>query len=253
MGRTSRGLVGAVFAAVGVASCNVVAGLSSIKYSTTGSGGACGGGCNGGGPVETAGPGTGGFGMGGFGSGGAAGTGGLVATGGQSSSPSAVQSVGPGGGGTACECTPNATSTEACGNCGTATRTCGSNCMWGAYGTCEGEGACKPGASDSASCGNCGTHSRTCAADCTWNAYGTCTGEGACAPGATRTGCDPCGQEVCNNACAWGSTCEPQKQCLYKSGGSFQCCGAGKCQFCNEATCDWFACQDCSGCPDCGC
>ncbi len=215
MGRTSRGLVGAVFAAVGVASCNVVAGLSSIKYSTTGSGGACGGGCNGGGPVETAGPGTGGFGMGGFGSGGAAGTGGLVATGGQSSSPSAVQSVGPGGGGTACECTPNATSTEACGNCGTATRTCGSNCMWGAYGTCEGEGACKPGASDSA--------------------------------------CDPCGQEVCNNACAWGSTCEPQKQCLYKSGGSFQCCGAGKCQFCNEATCDWFACQDCSGCPDCGC
>jgi hypothetical protein len=54
---------------------------------------------------------------------------------------------------------------------------------------------------------------------------------------------------VCGSNCKWGG-CVPLsgKQCLYKSGTSYRCCGSSHWQFCDEATCDYFPCQACSGC-----
>ena len=112
-------------------------------------------------------------------------------------------------------------------------------------------GACAPGAVDTVACGNCntGTKSRTCTGSCTWGAYGGCSGGGTCSPGATMGGCDPCGEEVCQSDCKWGA-CQPLagKQCLYKAGKDYKCCGSEEWQFCDEATCDWFPCAGCSGC-----
>ncbi len=138
-----------------------------------------------------------------------------------------------------------------CGSCGTGTqtrtRTCGATCAWGAwsaFGACSGGGSgeCTPGMTDTQTeaCGNCmtgrRTRTRTCdAATCAWGAYGAwsaCSGGGICAPGATRTGCDPCGVEVCSATCSWGS-CQPSVAggCLRirpgtsgPPGNNYRCC-----------------------------
>jgi hypothetical protein len=77
-------------------------------------------------------------------------------------------------------CVPGTTVTEACGNCGTVTRTCSKYCGWSA-GTCTGQPAdsCVPLAIDlsTAGCGAAETYrQRSCKADCTWNNFSsTCS------------------------------------------------------------------------------
>ena len=156
-------------------------------------------------------------------------------------------------------CTPGQveTDSQACGNCGSQTRTrsCTSNCGWGswsAWGGCGSQGVCAPGATDSASqaCGNCGnqSHSRTCNASCQWDAFGGwsgCSGQGTCAPGATQ-GCGdtsaPCEQQTCGSNCQWGGCgLKPGAACTWKSGTHYQCCGTNQWQFCSSS-CKWFGC-----------
>ncbi len=74
-------------------------------------------------------------------------------------------------------CMPGTTEQEACGNCGTRTKTCGNYCTW-SVGQCTGQPAdsCSPGGIDLSTAG-CTTpdtyRSRSCKTDCTWNAFGT--------------------------------------------------------------------------------
>jgi hypothetical protein len=77
-------------------------------------------------------------------------------------------------------CTPPDTETEACGKCGTRTRTCSAFGSFGPWSSCRGEGVCTPGDTDMTGCFGLGT--RTCSATCTW---GTCSGTTgkACADG----------------------------------------------------------------------
>lgn len=107
-----------------------------------------------------------------------------------------------------CVCTPGQTQSEACGNCGTRSRTCTSACQWGAWSACTGQGVCSPGATQTDACGNCGTRSRTCTSSCTWGAFSTCAGQGVCAPGTVeeRACCD-CGTQrrTCSASCTWGA------------------------------------------------
>ena len=54
--------------------------------------------------------------------------------------------------GPSCDCTAGDKQKEACGNCGTRHRTCGSDCHWGGWSSCEGQGPCgRPQASSQAS------------------------------------------------------------------------------------------------------
>jgi hypothetical protein len=118
---------------------------------------------------------------------------------------------------------------------------------WGAWGGCSGAGACKPGdPPQTQACGNCGTQSRTCdTASCTWNAYGACTGQGVCAPTATDTTSRFCsvlgnnywcpldatqpGSRTCAADCTWGAwgwgACN----------GDEICSGSGGCCPCNPS------------------
>ena len=93
-----------------------------------------------------------------------------------------------------CECTAGESQTRDCGNCGSHTRTCRSDCQWGAWSDCTGQGACSPGATQDRACCDCGTETRTCRNDCSWGDYGACGGPD---PGggtqACETGeCGPC-------------------------------------------------------------
>ncbi len=163
--------------------------------------------------------------------------------------------------------------TRACGACGEGlerrSRTCGSDCRHGAFSewsACMTSAECSPGATDRErrACGNCDlgsqSRSRTCdAATCRWGAFGswsTCSGGGGCAPGAVRTGCDPCGVEVCTASCTWGA-CQPAagNECLRirpgttgPPGNNYRCCGTRRWQFCLD-TCRWS--PSCDACPSC--
>lgn len=90
------------------------------------------------------------------------------------------------------ECDPD--SSEACGSDGT--RECGGDCRWG---TCE-EQRCM--GSETRACGNCGTARRTCA-NGTWSSWSECSGERDCAPN-SREACDAGGERVCVGSCTWG-------------------------------------------------
>ena len=74
-------------------------------------------------------------------------------------------------------CVPGSTVTEACGNCGTRTKTCSQYCGY-AVAACKGEpvSSCVPGSVDLANAG-CSTtdayHQRTCASTCTYGNFGT--------------------------------------------------------------------------------
>lgn len=172
-------------------------------------------------------------------------------------------------------CAPGATdsASQSCGTCGGGTqqrtRSCGTDCTWGAWsnwGSCTGDtgGACTPGQeqTERGDCGNCGsrTRKRTCTSGCTWGAWGswgTCSGQGVCAPGATRTGCDrnsagtptTCGVQRCNSSCSWNTACElaPGAACLSGQGSNYGCCtapgGGSGWRFCNASTCQWYACE----------
>ncbi|MFK7985857.1 MAG: hypothetical protein AB8I08_07475 [Sandaracinaceae bacterium] len=181
--------------------------------------------------------------------------------------------AGPPDTGPPCDCMFEEVDTErrACG-CGTGmesrTRTC-DGCRYGEFGPWMGcEAECGPGDVDEETrpCGPCGggleRRARTCGATCafgSWGEWSSCDGAGACAPGATRSGCDPCGREVCTSACTWGA-CEPFEafECLRirpgtagPPGNNYRCCGSDQWQFCLD-TCMWSAvCEACTECLDC--
>jgi hypothetical protein len=76
-------------------------------------------------------------------------------------------------------CVPGTSVTEACGNCGTVTKTCTQYCAYSA-GACMGQPAnsCVPGSIDytTAGCGVSTYRNRTCGATCTYGSYSaTCT------------------------------------------------------------------------------
>lgn len=91
---------------------------------------------------------------------------------------------------------------------------------WSDYGACENEltGGCIPGTTTTEACGNCGTRSRTCSQYCAYTFTG-CKGEpvNACVPGAVDlssagcTGADTYHQRTCGVACTYGNfglTCD---------------------------------------------
>ena len=164
----------------------------------------------------------------------------------QNASPAMKYIYKPGTSCGTCECTVGATQSQACGNCGTQSRTCGSDCQWGSWSSCSGEGVCAVGATQSQACGNCGTQSRTCSSSCTWGSWSSCSGEGVCAVGATESrACGNCGTQsrTCSSSCTWGSwsACEGEGECAV---GATQGCGScGGTQTCT-ASCTWGPCEE---------
>jgi len=129
---------------------------------------------------------------------------------------------------------------EACGMCGTRTRSCdASSGMWSVFGACSDEGACVPNTTracgnggmqacrgdcqwESActgqscngprtrACGNCGTQMRNCDSNTgTWSEWSACNGEGQCEPNDTRA-CGSNGTQVCGGNCEWDAACSGQ-------------------------------------------
>jgi hypothetical protein len=64
---------------------------------------------------------------------------------------------------------------------------------------CDGE--------SSQACGSCGTQSRTCTYE-GWTEWSPCEGEGACQPGAVEP-CEPYGARLCGLDCQWAEACDP--------------------------------------------
>ncbi len=155
---------------------------------------------------------------------------------------------------TSCECTAGQVQTASCGNCGTKKRTCGSNCQWGAWSSCTGQGVCSPGSTQSTGCGNCGTASRTCTNSCQWSSWGTCTGQGVCSPGSTQsTGCGNCGtaNRSCTSSCQWSSwgACTGQGPCAPGQIDTAACCDCGSQSRSCTGSCQWGGWSTCNG-PD---
>lgn len=83
-------------------------------------------------------------------------------------------------------------SEQACGNCGTQTRTCESG-EWSSWSKCANEGECAASSSEL-----CKGGSRTCDASCSWGACEQC----ACTAGETQA-CQG-GEQQCAGNCQWG-------------------------------------------------
>lgn len=165
--------------------------------------------------------------------------------------------------------------TEACGMCGTRTRTCDrASGQWSEFGQCSDEGVCMPNATRecgvngtqvcggncqwddacagqtcvgerSMACGNCGTRTRSCDMTTgTWREWSPCTDQGECAPNDER-GCGRGGTQVCNGSCRWDSGCTGQS-CL---GATTQTCGncgtqTRSCDGVTGAFGEWSECRD---------
>ncbi len=123
-----------------------------------------------------------------------------------------VPGPGMGGLGTSCMGAPS----QACGNCGTQTRTC-TNGMWSDWSTCSGTGVCAPNATQA--CEESGT--QTCGANCQWAACGCTAGETAC--GGT---CVTVSTDV-HNCGACGTDCTM----LAHVNGASAACTAGHCSY----------------------
>lgn len=167
---------------------------------------------------------------------------------------------------------------QACGNCGTQTRTCDTSTgIWSAWSACNGQGECAPNSSQSCgsggtqscggnckwsecgnqacpgastqACGKCGTQTRTCdKSSGAWSAWSACSGEGECMPKSPQT-CGNGGTQSCGGDCKWPTTCSGQK-C---AGASSQPCGNCGTQI---RTCDgnsgmWSAWSQCNGQGEC--
>jgi len=166
---------------------------------------------------------------------------------------------------------------EACGNCGTRTRSCDTSTgQWSAWSACSDQGACAPGVTRACmnngtetcgtdcewgvcggqdmpcsgaaeqACGNCGTQTRTCDMKTgEWSAWSTCAEQGTCTPGATRA-CGSEGTQTCGMDCEWLTECVGQViQC---SGASQETCGncGTRTRMCDTTTGTWSAWSVCS-------
>jgi MYXO-CTERM domain-containing protein len=126
----------------------------------------------------------------------------------QSASPPMNYIYAPGTSCGTCECNPGDTEQQGCTQCGTQTRTCGSDCQWGGWSSCQNQGPCSPGDTEQQSCTHCGTETRTCGSDCQWGSWSACQNQGDCNPGDTQ-GCGQCGgTQTCESNCSWGTCVE---------------------------------------------
>ncbi len=153
-----------------------------------------------------------------------------------------------------CACSPGATQSASCGDCGTRSRTCNSSCQWGSWSSCTGEGVCSAGSSQTSACGDCGTQTRWCNASCQWGSWSSCSGEGVCSVGSSQTAaCGNCGTQsrVCSSSCQWGSwsTCAGQGVCAPGATESQACCDCGSQQRTCSGSCQWNGWSACDG-PD---
>ncbi|HMI89114.1 MAG TPA: hypothetical protein VK550_33780 [Polyangiaceae bacterium] len=108
-------------------------------------------------------------------------------------------------------CMQNQVEMQACGSCGTQSRSCQSGdagWKWTPYSPCMDEKQCARGQVEREGCGKCGTHSRVCEAQCTWANWGNCQDEGPCTPGETEERGCLIGLlkqiRVCSDTCGWG-------------------------------------------------
>jgi len=167
---------------------------------------------------------------------------------------------------------------QACGNCGTQTRTCDLRTgQWSAWSACSAEGACTPGITRTcenagtqtcgtdcawqtacvdqviqctgeaqAACGNCGSRTRVCDTTTgTWSDWSACGGQGVCAPDATEMcGVNNSGVRMCSAQCEWGA-CGSQ----VCPGASQEACGncGARTRTCNPDTGAWSAWSLCTG------
>lgn len=130
----------------------------------------------------------------------------------QNASPTMHYIYKPGTSCSSCDCTPGDVDTTSCPQCGTQSRTCGSDCHWGGWSACQGQGPCESGQQEQQGCPQCGTQTRTCNGSCQWDPWSSCAGQGACEAGTSQ----PCGQcggtQTCDSSCQWGAcqeTCPP--------------------------------------------
>ncbi|MFO8058199.1 MAG: hypothetical protein R6V10_12970 [bacterium] len=106
------------------------------------------------------------------------------------------------------ECSPGATETRECGNCGVRERSC-TEAGWGAWSECRNEGGCSPGDKREdleEPCGKCGHQVYTCGPDCSWE-KADCADEGACEPGDIEKRENEKGPpeiRECRSDCSWG-------------------------------------------------
>jgi hypothetical protein len=140
--------------------------------------------------------------------------------------------------------------TRACGEQGM--QRCGESCQWSA---CTGQ-SCAGAAQEA--CGNCGTRTRSCDPNTgTWSTPSACTNEGTCAPGASRA-CGMGGNQYCDTSCGWGAcggqSCEgPATQACGKCGTTARTCDPnsglyGDWSSCtNEGVCTPGETQSCNG------
>lgn len=120
-----------------------------------------------------------------------------------------------GGDGGDVECQLGSIEYQDCGTCGWETRTCIDPGNWDDWSGCTEEGPCLPPATQDIPCGNCGTQSQECLSQCSttiggyckrecwWADVGACTDQGPCSPPQTQP-CDLCGTQNCRQICEWG-------------------------------------------------
>jgi uncharacterized protein (TIGR03382 family) len=147
-------------------------------------------------------------------------------------------------------CTPGQSQSQACGSCGSQSRTCDGSGQWGGWSGCGGQGVCAKGASDTQACGNCGTKSRTCSNSCQWGGWSGCTGQGVCVSGAAESkACGNCGasDRACGANCQWTSwsECKNAGACAPGEQGIGSCGNCGTRLRSCDSNCGW---DDWSGC-----
>lgn len=148
-----------------------------------------------------------------------------------------------------CSCAPGETRLEDCGRCGSATRACGDDGVWGAAGACSGEGECLAGAQEIGQCpdgGACSRRERLCAADCRWGEWGACEDDSECTPGGTEDeGCGDCGthERSCGAQCLWTAfgACTGEGECTAAEVEDEACGSCGTRSRSCSRTCSWEA------------
>ena len=150
------------------------------------------------------------------------------------------------------ECTPGKSQSQACGNCGSQSRTCSGSGQWGGWSGCAGQGACSGGQKENQACGNCGVITRTCNGSCQWGGWSGCSGEGVCVAGTAESiPCGNCGHQTraCNGSCQWSawSGCQDGGECVPGAQETGECGNCGTHSRSCGGSCQWDAWSSCDG------